>query len=96
MKVIKRKAVLHMWSEFRVMLLWSKHAFMNTSPKWRVKNSRTRQNTSKQTKGGKQTLHNITGGILPLASLFSLEKAIHWDKSETFGDKMAGNGSGDI
>ena len=61
------------------------------SPKWRVKNNRTRPNTSKQIKGGKHTLHNIAGGILPLASHLSLEKAIHWGMSETFGHKMAGN-----
>ena len=61
------------------------------SPKWRVKNNRTRPNTSKQIKGGKHTLHNIAGGILPLASHLSLEKAIHWGMSETFGRKVAGN-----
>ena len=61
------------------------------SPKWRVKNKRTRKNTSKKIKGGKHTLRNITEGILSLASHLTLEKEIHWDKSETFGDKMAGN-----
>ena len=85
---------LEWWLLLQAYLLESRLSRLeinDMSPKWRVKNNRTRPNTSKQIKGGKHTLHNIAGGILPLASHLSLEKAIHWGMSETFGHKMAGN-----
>lgn len=94
MKVLKRKDVLRMQSKFRMMPLFSKLTFLKVvfhDLKSMICHLRTRPKTSKQIKGGKHTLHNIAGGILPLASHLSLEKAIHWGMSETFGHKMAGN-----
>ena len=87
MKVIKRKDVLRMRSKFRMLLLYSRLTFLKVvfhdlksmicHLNEELKTTEQEPNTSKQIKGGKHTLHNIAGGILPLASHLSLEKTIH-------------------
>ena len=87
MKVIKRKDDLRMRSKFRMMLLYSKLTFLKVvfhdlksmicHLNEELKNKRTRKNTSKQIKGGKHSLRNITEGILSLAPHLTLEKEIH-------------------
>ena len=84
MKVIKRKDDLRMRSKFRMMLLCSKLTFLKVvfhDLKSMIchlnEELKTTEQDQTQIKGGKHTLHNIAGGILPLASHLSLEKAIH-------------------